>query len=493
MKIRNTRGFDRIMNRVAGNGCKRSAVFGAALFGVFFGLAASVWAQQAGRDSASGGGLAAWTSTADIKFTAAVFISDGKHLPEKSTGTAVSGGTVGDSSASGIRIASKAENFNGIYVRGAKSVYTLSDAAIELSGNGSNDFVGIGSGAMADGGGTLVLKNVKITTNGTIRSATTSIDNSTLKVYDSTLIANGGPLPKDYKAKIGPGMMEAPAPLGISGTSRACLTLNNSNSYFYNSTIIADGWGALSTDMAQDHVYLEANNCDVQVRNSGYATYADWKCKVVINNSRMKSGAFTGIIAGPGEIHFNGTDAVSGNNSVMMHSVMRDDPSEIGILEIKGGKFTAKNALLLVKSTNADISLEGVEMISEKGVLLHSVINDDTMATKLNGRQVTGIRATLKKMIVEGNILHEDTERTMSVALSGTILKGCIKNASISLDSGSKWTATADSRVTLVGSAELSAIDALAGVTVTAVAGKGCTLKGAYKLSSGGTLNVIAG
>jgi hypothetical protein len=172
---------------------------------------------------------------------------------------------------------------------------------------------------------------------------------------------------------------------------------------------------------------------------------------------------------------------------------MRDDPSEIGILEIKGGKFTAKKALLLVKSTNADISLEGVEMISEKGVLLHSVINDDTMATKLNGRQVTGIRATLKKMIVEGNILHEDTERTMSVDLSGTILKGCIKNASISLDSGSKWTATADSRVTLVGSAELSAIDAPAGVTVTAVAGKGCTLKGTYKLSSGGTLNVIAG
>jgi hypothetical protein len=492
MESNNIWGFDRIMKRITGNGCRRSPVFGAVLFLAFFSLTVSAWGQEAPQDSASGG-LAAWTSTADIKYTAAVYIGDGKHLPEKSSVTAVSGGTVGDSSASGIKITSKAENFNGVYVLGGKSVYTLSDAVIELTGNGSNDFVGIGTGAMADGGATLVLKNVKITTNGTIRSTTTSIDNSTLKVFDSTLIANGGPLPKGYKATIGPGMMEAPAPLGISGTSRACLTLNNSSSFFYNSTIIADGWGALSTDMAQDHVYLEANNCDVQVRNSGYATYADWSCKVVINNSRMKSGAFTGIIAGPGEIHLNSTEAVSGNNSFMMHSVMRDDPTEIGLLEIKGGKLSAKNELLLVKSTNADITLEGVEMFSEKGILLHSVINDDTMATKLNGAQVTGIRATLKKMSVEGNILHEDTQRTMSVSLSATILKGGIKNASISLDSGSKWTATADSKVTIVGSAAVSTIDAPAGVTITAVAGKGCTLKGAYKLSSGGTLNVTAG
>jgi hypothetical protein len=491
MEGRKTIVLEKVICRMKGNRCKGTAAFAVVLLWIFIGLSTTVWGQQAGQSSASGGGLAAWTSTGNTKFIAGIYISDGKHLPENSTGAAVSGGTVGNDSASGIKVSSKAESFNGVYVRGGRSIYTLSDATIELSGNGSNDFLGIGSGAMADNGATLVLRNVKITTNGTIRSATTSIDNSTLKVFNSTLIANGGPLPEDYKAKIGPGMMEAPAPLGIAGTARACLTLNNSSSYFYDSTIIADGWGALSTDMAQDHMYLEANNCDVQVRNSGYATYADWKCKVVINDSKMKSGAFTGIIAGPGEIHFNRTNAVSGNNSVMMHSVMRDDPSEIGLLEIKGGKFTAKNDLLLVKSTNADISLEGVEMISEKGILLHSIINDDTMATKLKGQKVTGIRATLKKMTVEGNILHEDTERTMSVALFGTILKGCIKNASVSLDSGSKWTATADSKITLVDSAALSSIDAPAGVTITAVAGKGCTLKGTYKLAGGGTLNII--
>jgi hypothetical protein len=494
MEGRKTVVLEKVICGMKGNLCKGStAALVAALLWIFLGVEATAWGQQADQTGASGGGLAAWTSTENTKFTAGVYISDGKHLTEKSTGPAVSGGTVGNDSASGIKVSSKAESFNGVYVRGGRSIYTLSDATIELSGNGSNDFLGIGSGAMADNGATLVLRNVKITTNGTIRSATTSIDNSTLKVFNSTLIANGGPLPKDYKAKIGPGMMEAPAPLGIAGTARACLTLNNSSSYFYDTTIIADGWGALSTDMAQDHVYLEANNCDVQVRNSGYATYSDWNCKVVINHSRMKSGAFTGIIAGPGVIHFNETDAVSGNNSVMMHSVMRDDPSEIGILEIKGGKFTAKNDLLLVKSTNADISLEGVEMKSEKGVLLHSVINDDTMATKLKGQKVTGVRATLKKMTVEGNIIHEDTERTMSVALSGTSLKGCIKNASISLDSGSKWTATADSKITLVGNAAVSTLDAPAGVTITAVAGKGCTLKGTYKLAGGGTLNIIGG
>jgi len=57
---------------------------------------------------------------------------------------------------------------------------------------------------------------------------------------------------------------------------------------------------------------------------------------------------------------------------------------------------------------------------------------------------------------------------------------------------GSKWTATADSRVTLVDIVDVKTIDAPNGVTITAVAGKGCTLKGTFKLASGGTLNVKA-
>ena len=58
-------------------------------------------------------------------------------------------------------------------------------------------------------------------------------------------------------------MATPPPPLEISGNSRAHCTMSNSYSFFYNSKIICDGWGALSTEVAEGFVYLEANDCEV--------------------------------------------------------------------------------------------------------------------------------------------------------------------------------------------------------------------------------------
>ncbi len=484
-----------MMDPIKASGIKRKVSRGTATLLLSVAMIATAWGQQGGQ-GASGGpggmplGMPGPGSNVRINYTSAIYVNDGVYLPEKSTATAVSGGKVRDTSASRIKITSKADDFNGLYVKGSKSVYTLSNATIDLYGNGSNDFYGVGAGAMADEGATLVLRNVLITTNGVISPTTTSTGNSTLKVYDSTLRANGGTLPKGYVRKIGPGMMEPPAPLGISGTARATLTMNNSKSYFYNTTIIADGWGALSTDAAWG-VYLEANHCDVQVLKSGYGTYADNGAKVVINDSKMTTATYQGIVAGQASLAFNHVTGSSDGNSVMIHSVM-GRAAEVGTLEIMGGKIATRKAVILVKSANADITIDGAELSSKSGALLQSVISDDANATKVNGQQVVGIKATLKKMTLEGNILHEDTERGMSVTFISTTLKGSIKGASVSLDAGSKWTATENSIVTLVDSVDVATIDAPTGVTITAVAGKGCTLKGTYKLAGGGIVNVKA-
>jgi hypothetical protein len=120
------------------------------------------------------------------------------------------------------------------------------------------------------------------------------------------------------------------------------------------------------------------------------------------------------------------------------------------------------------------------------------VINTDADAAKANGTKVKAIYVTLKKMEAEGNILHGDTDREMLVALEGTALKGAIDGASLSVDADSKWMATASSKVTLVGNVEVAKIDAPAGITISAAAGKDCRLKGNYKLASGGALIVQA-
>jgi hypothetical protein len=437
------------------------------------------------------------TVTADgVVFKAAIptrymlFVRDGVYVPQALGLGTISGGKVDSASAAGVTILSANDSLNGVYVTGRESRYTLADARIDLSGSGSDDMSGIAAAALVGGGGTLTLKHVKITTNGVISSDASATDHSTLKVYDSILIAHGGTLPQAYVRKIGPGMMEPPAPLGISGTARASVTTDHSESYFYRSTIIADGWGALSTDMANGHVYLEANECNIRTLNSGYGTYADVGAKVVINRSRLDVASYLGIIAGDGSVLLNHVAGRSRGIGVMVHDV-HGKTSDIGRLEIDGGKLVTGKAVILVKSANADITLDGAALASDSGVLIQSTLNEDSNATKVDGQTVAGIRATLKHMSVAGDIRHQDPDRTMAISLVGTRLRGAIEHASLSLDAASSWTATANSTIILAGAVNVAQINAARGVTIAAAVGSESTLTGSYRVSGGGTLNII--
>ena len=88
-----------------------------------------------------------------------------------------------------------------------------------------------------------------------------------------------------------------------------------------------------------------------------------------------------------------------------------------------------------------------------------------------------------------GDIIHEDTDRTMNVTIQNATVTGHIEDAYIKLDQA-KWIATENSKVCLVGSVEPEQIDAASGVIVMAKAGEGCALNGEYTLASGGILTV---
>ena len=448
-----------------------------------------------GAPGAMGGGPgpAPTSTTPDKAIKPAVYIDNGVYLPKKSNLKTVSGGKIGNESAADARITAKADEFNGVYVKGDKSVYTLSNATIDLYGNGSlhNDNYGLNAGALAGNGGTLILKNVKITTNGVAAPAAVSTYKGTLKVYDSTLIAKGGTLPKGWpEPGTTPESIGPPSPLKIYGTSRTTNVTHNGKSYFYNSTIIAENWGALSTDLADEAVYLEANDCDIQVLKSGYGTYADGGATVVINRSKMNTATYAGIMAG-GNITLNDTTVNSGVNGLMVHD-LGGGARPTGKLEIHGGKMTTGQAVILVKGAAPEIVLDKAELLSSTGVLIQTMVNDDPNAAKLTGQKLATVKATLKHMTLEGNIAHEDTGRDLSITFEDMKLKGAINGATLSFDASSKWTAAANSRVTLVGDVNVANIDAPAGVTVSAVAGNGCALKGTYNLASGGTLNISA-
>ncbi|MFT4249041.1 MAG: hypothetical protein QM581_13590 [Pseudomonas sp.] len=430
-------------------------------------------------------------TTAQTDYHAGLYVVGGKVVKDKGDPATIGGGEIKDAGASNLRIATEGRNdFNAVLVRD-KGEYTLEHAKLDLHGDGSNDFLGIGAGAMAEGGATLVIRDSDIQTHGVISSAVAALAGSVLKVYDSTLRAHGGKLPADYVPHIGPGMKEAPPPLKIHGTARAALTAGSSKSYFYRSTVIADGWGALSTD-APGASYLEANDTTVKVLDSGYGTYADHNCTVLINRGSFEVPTYAGVIAGQGTLTFNDLKSDSHGNTVMIHSVMGKGP-EIGTLTIKGGSYRSDGDAILVKSANADIAIEAAELKAGSGVLVHSVVNDDSHATKVGGQQVSGVRVTLSHLQAEGDIIHEDRDRRMRLELKATRLRGAIHDAEVSLDAASHWLASGDSRVLLDGGVQLAQLDAPAGVTIEAVVGEGSQLSGSHRLASGGSLRVVQG
>lgn len=394
--------------------------------------------------------------------------------------------TVTEDSCDGFKLSKVAPKYNGIRINERK--YAISNADITLDGVGEDDFAGIGCGIMADHGADVVLKDSVINMTGAGRTCTMATQGARLEVHNCKLYCNGGPIPEGYVPVIGPGMLEPPAPLKIGGTARAHLSIDNSKTYFYNTTIEADGWAALSTDGAKGYVYLEANDCDLLCKNIGYGFYSDCDCHVVLNNTRMKTATHGAIMAGYCQATCTNCQIESGIYGFMIHTI-KGLSTEFGEAFIKGGSFHTGQECFWIKSENAHLDIDGVDLKSDAGLLIHSTLNDDPFATKVNDDIVFGIKARLANMELKGDILHEDTERTMAINLENTTLEGVISQAYLSLKD-SKWTATGDCEVILVGDVDISAIDAPAGVTITAGAGEGCSLQGQYTLAGGGVLTV---
>lgn len=415
---------------------------------------------------------------------AAVHIKNGSYEAASSNPDVVYGGDISDDKIDNLKVVAYKGNEGAIYAEGAGTDVTVDGAYISLAGDGDG-IGGPASGASVKHNAKLTLKNAVIDTTGRTRYATAAEEGSVLKVYDSVIWSHGIPFGDDYERPSA--LMSTPPPgLEIDGNTRTHCTMTNSSSYFYNTKIICDGWAALSTEASDGYVYLEANDCDIICTKDGYGNYADPGCHVRFNCCHFDMARMAAILAGNSDMAFTDCNCTCGTYFVLSHCV-NGWPEETSDLDVTGGRIRTRKEAILIKENNIVINMNAVDVESDCGILIHAKRNDDPCATKADDLAY-GVNVNLKNMDTRGDIIHEDDTREMWINLQSTQLTGAIRNANLTIDCGSKWTATSDSFVTLLGEVAPAQIDAKEGVVIRATGVEA----GELSLASGGKLIVEA-
>lgn len=315
--------------------------------------------------------------TTDFKFRQGIYINNGEYVQDQSVPAAVVGGTVTNTAASNIKIASEAERFNGIIIAGNSS-YEISRPTITLKGNGKNDFSGVGAAVRAGGTSKVTINNAKISNTGAVRTAIWVGDNSEVTVNNSEIEVHDGVLPKNYgwsfvKGPDGSGtaMMEVPWMLGLKGNNRATLVTSSGTARYNNSTIKAQAWGALSTDAIKDaKIYLTKSH--VITVDSGYGAFADGNSLVYSSGSTFDVADYAVVMGGGKVVLTDGTVVNSRRVGIMAHGGHR------GSVTInKGSVINAEKAVIQYKSSSPDILVDGATLNSKSGVILQMMVNDD--------------------------------------------------------------------------------------------------------------------
>ncbi len=360
-------------------------------------------------------------------FRTAIYVDNGSYQPAKSVAAEVVGGTVTNSAAKDVAITSNQETFNGIIVTG-NSKYSIDNPVINLTGNGANDFEGFGVGILSKGNANVTVNNAKITTKGAARSAIFVGGHSTMTINNSTIQAKNGVLPSDYKFTLDMAkMMEVPWMLGLTGNARTTLLVEYGTLYFNHDHIVAQGWGALSTD-APNKLRLYANDSTIDTIDSGYGSYSIGDSQNVFSHCVFNVADMALIMANGGSGTFtDGTVVNSKRFGVTMHSWAK----HLGTLTIdKGSVFNTKSTLIQVKGVGVNIIVDNAKLNAGNGIILQAMVNDDPMAPKPKAGINPPVKATFKNVALIGDILNSRTEQgDLVVNLNHATVTGAISTA----------------------------------------------------------------
>lgn len=364
----------------------------------------------------TGKAVGSFTDRGDDNYRVGYFAKDGKMLAEYSLLTDKS--TPVD--MLDVDIDANGDAFSAIIAHGAQTALTVTgeiDASGNDKGENGSDFSGLGAMIVASEGANVNVDNMKIHTEGFVRSAFIVADEAKLSVKNSTVVTDGAnPLTHVYdgyqnNANISK-MVSPPWVLGIQGGVRSANMLGNQPTMnVINSQVTAGGWGVLSIDGSQSPV-MNVVDSDLHIKThaeggmsagnfsyseqygSGYGTY-------VIGNATQNfygvniSGATYATIFTGGKANFASSNGditlkdAKGNETETVTGKGR--PSKIdavwgfmshrdGVLNVTDGtEINSAEATFLYKSGNLNIHFDDAKLNTQSGILLQMMDNDDSI------------------------------------------------------------------------------------------------------------------
>lgn len=324
----------------------------------------------------------------------------------------------------------------------------------------------ISNNGTAGKGSTLVVRDSLLATRGYVPAfagQSENLPNDPLLVTgaDRTNLSGGESVTYYYDSVV---TVDGWASLSTDGASGDGVDLVAVNTF---ASALLGGYGTYADGNCRDYLYgtaLEGAEIGVIIAGTGEVSLFDGDDGLpggagygVGRNGDIDPYAFADVSAEK----IGGSVIAGGRNALMMHvagtytegrsgyfyakdsalvtdrALLSDEDTEFSINASWYGRELSPNIQkylelvegddILLKSVNAEILLDNVTMESYNGVLIHSVLNNDTSTPATPaGTNPVGTVVRLSNMDVTGDIADDDYERVMHITLDNTMLNGAI-------------------------------------------------------------------
>lgn len=442
--------------------------------------AAALAASGEASGGASGGGAGSagqeFGTFAEVENSAGIVIKNGSvSYADGWNGTA--SGEITATGMNGAVISADESNGIAITLANETDTYVIENSEIRATaGLKNNDLgyeaaFGVGVGVST---GELWIKNSRLSSEGA-RSAPVYMFSTNQPAATSLVVVDSEISTHTDKADI----WMPPFKL-LAGGSRATLLMTRNNSWFVNSTVTSNNWGAISQDSVDAFTYVI--NSSGTATEGGYGTYLTYGMKLYA--SQLYGGQYGAFMCGTSTIQ-TGTaadaladaEAMSKTpdyvpadeptviaapfNAIVVHNslpsldmvaegnfkdatlstLVEDLPASVTPMSASDEFFMDPNApfgvgsgtsyfynrnlygsLILVRSMNGDFTFDNTDARTSNGVLVQTVVTFDPPSASGylsvgEGETLPGVAVTFLNGEYTGDILHQDYQRCMNVTV----------------------------------------------------------------------------